>query len=727
MDFAWNLNDANRVREATDRAMRDNADNMHRAAKRLLEMATRLYEEAERLERLPTITTSETRTRVVTLPDGTTKTEEYTEWVTDYSAMAIRAERIEKLKKDAEELRYKARNLSEEAYELDRATRRANELFQDLFRKAQETDGRYAGYINDIKNQITGYIDRIQELRDSIGVISPGGNASRGAVLMNPDSFAPAWAGIQNILSRPASDITVSEYGILAHFFIMTACDIPATERFLNYLARPLDFTVYNPRGPGIGVWGDQYTPWTGLSPDQMIFGFDSEIVGNIKAVIDVSIALWLDVHVELLWGNEISLNDPICEALTRDRRTMQERSALLSEVLRLPNGSTFTHGPTTGYTPTQLTLPIVPSMSDRMGVLVGGANGPFRLEPRDNGISLFVDTIVIEQKDAARMRGLSDNAVREGTDIQSRRICITNVIYGGMAYHGHVFEADGQLAAQLRSIHEGIGSESGLDSPVGTFFMSAGTGASIVGLVAAVKTLGVSALVTTAATTLFSASGATLNTSRHNDTVQHGQNEALRVFDETVESILTLQTLGRMREFNRYLHMDSIFITSVDANTEGVISPSDTEMFRVLNWLTPDSKRALDVFNDILNTDVTWEEFQQRPHDIFEVYNFRFHDPHIIERFTPQVLTRMKYDLEVGTRLENLLPIPEVVTTEVVTPPLRIPQPLPGDPTVPTILPDGNYIDAGDRCDEPPRTVAPPPPPPPPPGDHPGADTPLV
>ena len=274
MDFVWNRTLAEEVREATSRAIDEQSGNMQEAARQLLEQASNIESTS-----IPPLLES--------LADAETA-----------SSRASIQRSIDTTRARINLLRASARRLSSEAYELDSRKRAANQMFEEMWRMARETDDRYAAQMQALQADINRYMARIQELRDSMGIVAPGGGACIGAILNNPTHFAEQWADIQNVLSRPADQITSRQFETLAWWFSLQT-SIGGQERFLNYLADPVrlpsdvavlrgDFTAFTfcPQK----VAGIQWYIQGGIGAllgMQMNFATDSDAHGAIQAQRD--------------------------------------------------------------------------------------------------------------------------------------------------------------------------------------------------------------------------------------------------------------------------------------------------------------------------------------------------------------------------------------------------------------------------------------------------------
>jgi len=285
--FVWNAASAEQVRAASERVLESQSNDMRQAAQRFLEVANQREAQASQLQaRLPIMRTV-TETISVYIGNGEYESQTFTRQEVDEIATANTMAQIAELRAAVAELRNSARQFDAEAYELDRATRRANELFYEMFNLCQQTDALYAQRLSAIRDEIMAYLHRIQELRDSIGVESAVGNASIGAVLMNPTSFSMTWGAVREILDRPHNNITELQYANLAWFFTLQDTN-QGMQRFLNYLAEPIN-TV--PLNRGLPFRGD------------MAFSICPHKVSNLQHHLEAGIAVSTHLLMELPQG----------------------------------------------------------------------------------------------------------------------------------------------------------------------------------------------------------------------------------------------------------------------------------------------------------------------------------------------------------------------------------------------------------------------------------------
>ena len=192
-------------------------------------------------------------------------------------------------------------------------------MFADMFRMAQATDARYAARLSDIKGELHAYLHRMKQLKDSMGFEFSSGSASIGAMLMNSERFSRPWENIRGLLVRHPNGVTDAEFGVLADFFVGIADYVGATERFLNYLARPIPLGTLDTRNPH------------NIAP----FHVYPEMVAGIMVRVGLGTAATLAMTKEQRRDNVRILN-PDYDALRRIVNTHMERYTLLSVVHEL-------------------------------------------------------------------------------------------------------------------------------------------------------------------------------------------------------------------------------------------------------------------------------------------------------------------------------------------------------------------------------------------------------
>jgi len=268
--------------------------------------------------------------------------------------------------------------------------------------------------------EIMSYLQKIQALRDSIGITSPLGNACIGAVLMNPDSFDPSWREVREILSRPHNRISELEYSSLAWFFTLLT-EIEGQVQFLNYLAEPFQGSFF-PARPGPDF------PW-----DSTPFTVCSRKIANIQIFLAYGIATNIELQMDL---HHLSSD---YERLELERQDMMQRFALLSVIASVefnPNaGTSSTH------------------------VFVGNASGPFSLRQAGADIQLtFTQSEVLPSTNSLMSVDIQERNVRISTALDSGVLAAYAVNTAGTTTRTrHVFDEAAFLREAVISTVSGI------------------------------------------------------------------------------------------------------------------------------------------------------------------------------------------------------------------------------------------------------------------------------
>jgi len=389
MDLVWNTESAERVRSESERIMQDQSSNLRQSAKSFLEAASRNDARIAQISaRLPIMMTVEVSIEVRDEDGNYMHTRTESRSVQDTAAMAAAQAEIAQLRAANEELRSAARKFDSEAYEHDRAIRRTNELFAEMFELAQAVDTRYAARLSEIKMAIDNYLDRILELRDSMGIETPGGS-TRGALLMNQTTFTTPWVTIGEILAKPYERITVNEFEVLAFHFVNL--NTPAAqERFLNMMARPV------PIPPHSHAFSNEF----GFVP----FEVCARTISEIRTHVDLKISANLAVTMM------IPTSDPNFDRLERENRRLMQQSTLLAVAGEIARDSQWQN----------------PEPSWRR-VLHCQGNGPFRVEelvPGSGIITMTVNHGILEGTppfDTGEIRFLGDSALRGNNPVHIR------------------------------------------------------------------------------------------------------------------------------------------------------------------------------------------------------------------------------------------------------------------------------------------------------------------
>ena len=324
-DFVWNQDAANNVQNRISEAMRSQSGNMHDRAKSLLQYASRLEEQANRIAAMPPAT------KVISVRNESPNDEgeyEYNEkTVTDHNEMARRAQEIAEIRAAVQELRSAAREISEEAYTLDSKRRESEALFNELHRLTVACDGRYAARISEIKSQIVYYTQRMLDLKDSIGMFCPQGGrySSVASALATSPTFAAHWNWVNQTLNKPAEDITQGEFGKLA-WWLAKQNDIAGQERFLNYLADKMIVPELHRPLSAPAAFGMQGMSAFTICPQKVL---------GISMQMELAIAMALETQFELI-RQGVGTQDPAFLAVNDHMHTFMQRAALLSVAAEL-------------------------------------------------------------------------------------------------------------------------------------------------------------------------------------------------------------------------------------------------------------------------------------------------------------------------------------------------------------------------------------------------------
>jgi len=266
--------------------------------------------------------------------------------------------------------------------------------------------------------EIMSYLQKIQALRDSIGIESAVGNASIGAVLMNPDSFSMTWAMVGDLLARPHNQLSDTDYSSLAWYFALLDT-IQGQQRFLNYMAEPISVLSFD-----VGV---SHTAFRG----NMAFAMCPHKVANLRFQLENGIAAHMDVLMGLPYGSYLY------DRFLRERNAMMARSTMLSVIdSHLRAWDNLATG------------------RELMHVFIGNAvvgytGGPFTISSVGN----FGDTILTFQRAIAENMGTSPSAAGIQYVVATplnQEIRFTRVLEGP----GLATEINDQLEHELRIRH---------------------------------------------------------------------------------------------------------------------------------------------------------------------------------------------------------------------------------------------------------------------------------
>jgi len=289
MDFVLNRDLADLVREAIEKTLALQCEDMEKSAEELLESARQVDESIRQMQADLAQTTSQ-------------------------QGRADIQERIDAATTRAAALRTRASALNREAFELDRARRETSRLHAEIVRMAQYTDGRYAAQIAALQTDISRYMNVMVGLKNSMGIISADGTvySSIGQLVLNP-KFADKWDWVNETLRQSAEDITPKQYATLAWWFALQT-EVEGQERFLNAFLEPLHLTARS----------DTATHFT-ICPQK---------VGNVQIFLEGGIiALFIDQM------NHCTTSDAYRHAQT-ERDFLKGLSALLTVINSLTDHS---------------------------------------------------------------------------------------------------------------------------------------------------------------------------------------------------------------------------------------------------------------------------------------------------------------------------------------------------------------------------------------------------
>ena len=256
MDFIWNEIQAEDIRQQSIKAMQGYSYQIADQAETFLKAADKLQAEADALEATLDIMTTVTRRGRRELSDGSIERYEYTVQVVDVPATNAARQQIRQMLERVRDYNEAARILKEASRQLEEAIYSSNRKFDEMFRMAQYTDGRYAQRIRYMQGRIEDYIARIGDIRDSFGnkftteadgVVYFGSSA--GSVISNYSNFI-SWPLMEELLARHYTDINDIQFSVIAWNFTLTSNNIRAQERFINLFLEPVNLQgIGNPYG----------------------------------------------------------------------------------------------------------------------------------------------------------------------------------------------------------------------------------------------------------------------------------------------------------------------------------------------------------------------------------------------------------------------------------------------------------------------------------------------
>ena len=377
MEFVWNEIQAEDIRQQSAAAMQGQVQDMQTQAADFTQEAAYLQEEADALQAaadelrnappiMKTITVTSTRRD----SDGNSYEYSETRTVTDHVAMAARQrqiddmmQQIERLKDRIADLHTAAEILNTAAGILSDSIYSTNALFEEMFRMAQYTDGRYAARIQFIKSKIEAFVDKMDGLRNSFDIFTgitdwgilqqfAAANKSSSFAYMNSlkngmgslgqstpsarlalmaramdvglfsfESNSPAtnvpWEDVSYLLGQSFDDLTIEDFSSLA--VVLSRLDYRSDlERFLNLLVDEAHLV--------------------GLPPPRGIIiprnnNFTRAYTVCVKKVTGIQV--FLDVQAALLLERQTNLRSMgvMYEHINDNRRRLIQNSALLTSI----------------------------------------------------------------------------------------------------------------------------------------------------------------------------------------------------------------------------------------------------------------------------------------------------------------------------------------------------------------------------------------------------------
>jgi len=578
MDFVWNAPLAEQVRAASERAMEIQAGNMDRAAGDLIMQASRVDADANRLyDSLPIyreVPVTRTKDKEREGDDGVTYlvdvSYECIDLIEDKIATARAHLEVDRMRKFADKLREEAKTLSDEARVLLEKKARTNALYDELFRMAQETDGRYAEHMAAIWAQIQRYLTKIQGIRDSIGMTAPCGGTSIGGILINDGTFV-LFPQIRELLSRPTDRITPAQFDILARTFVKIGDDVGATERFLNYMATRVDLPE------------NQHWPYGAFTvcPQKIL---------EIQVRIEAGIAIALETQFEYIrqGGDPMS---PNITSLTDQRKKLMERSALLTVVADIASVPLRSWG-----APPHTVERILFADEDRPG--------PFTI--RHN---IIYQGVPPERVPAGITVTVNHGTLTRWGHGDDPRITLQSVDNGNFRGNGTVTisSASSGIGGNLGSVvltgnYFQLLNQFDLDAFIQSKLTSAGQAAIVAAAVVATKGLGP----IVAGASIGSHASKLVGTSAG---LASSFSSAISSAERIQQDIGSVVDAGIAGAFLQTFELHTVFITENGRPPQPMV------------WTGFDSYVRFSAFNDVVDSGITWEEFLQNPEAALDVF----------------------------------------------------------------------------------------------------------
>jgi len=168
MDLVWDETLGEQIREASDRALQQQASEMRETARDFQRQATQREQQILRLEAtLPIF-----KTVTFTHSDSDGNTFYKTEQVQDHAATAEIREQINQMKRESAQVRQAADVLLRAANELDDRSTMLNQKYREMQRMLQSTDQRYAQQIEQLSEKMRAFTAKMTALQESFDFVS---------------------------------------------------------------------------------------------------------------------------------------------------------------------------------------------------------------------------------------------------------------------------------------------------------------------------------------------------------------------------------------------------------------------------------------------------------------------------------------------------------------------------------------------------------------------------
>ncbi|MCL2841806.1 MAG: hypothetical protein FWE05_13690 [Defluviitaleaceae bacterium] len=431
-------------------------------------------------------------------------------------------------------------------------------------------------------------------------------NRSLEERLRSASTSEERWAAIKDVLSRPANEITDADFAHLAHFFI-TLNTIEEQQRFLNYLADPVEMTspiVGNPSGYGV-------------------FTVCPAKVEGIQRPIAVGVELMLVWQFQLIEDGRGDSRD--FRNFTQQRHHSMEAFALLSVAGQIANTTSESWSGVQGQT-TQRTI-----LADR------DSQGPFTLTAREavdtngeivsNGVAVSIQHGILSTQSTGDTATLLVERVNNLGRAGNNEIHISPLLLPAEA-QAAISNRESEALHFQHQFHMGTYATSQITDKIISVASAAAFAATIkLTLPLAGVSTGVSAHVGAVGvpSILYS----------------------LEIMDKVNAEQARIER--SRREIDRMLDANSLGIYVQNFALDTIIISENGRDPQVLNWTTHNTYASVRAFNTITRENFTWHDFTQ---DMF--YHF--------ERFSHTSFERNRTEFEriiLENRQMNLSPLP--------------------------------------------------------------------